>query len=553
MNFPEPTYVNEAYIMFHMAMSSLEPLPLETFMSAVDFVVDNKGIYSDDQDNINFSNAGISDSVINHLRRLNSRSGGLLEAQVVILDTSAASPQGNATGDHGGTPINVQTGYEKKNRHTPPREMMDDGVFDSVSDNDSDDVAVEQSPQSVQYVEFLHATAKDYIRNNHTTILVEQIYSPFVDVSGHDFLFWTCMSCESWVSSIKKDLLYYAKMAEVRHNPAAQRNDGVIPTSRAAHIRSMRDVLSHVVSNSGRCDFSWWLQLRAETFFNMLEQTRGDETKNYVPLILAVAGNLKYLVQELLSSEDIRTSEQNNSANHLMSLVYVAAVGPDLVPAEHHDRVGMIKLLVSWGYDVDGKSLVHFELSSYLFHIHGGSDIYVTPLWAVLFQANRREDPDETTLRVAECLLEQGASPNSILNRQTYGETMLGYCVRRLDVAFVRLLLRYGAETNPVIRSLKPAHYAAIQQDKAIIEAVHEFGGSLKPNRELFNPETDYGPTIAAVLGMGVWGSIGHPAVGIACAQASSWSRDRVKRLLLEPTIEQEEAAINRPSTVSNS
>ena len=111
---------------------------------------------------------------------------------------------------------------------------------------------------------------------------------------------------------------------------------------------------------------------------------------------------------------------------------------------------------------------------------------------------------------------------------------MLSYCVQHLSIEFVRLLLRYGAEINPDLDNLKPAQHAAIRQDRAIIEAVREFGGFLKPNWEHFNPETDDRLTKAAMVGMGVWGSIGHPAAGFACAQASRWPYNNVKKFLVK-------------------
>ena len=507
--------------MFHMAISSLEPLPLSTFVSALDFVIDNKGIYAGDHDAINFNNAGSSDSVISHLRCLSSRSGGLLETQVINIDTSAVSPKENATGEHDGIPLDTQTGYENKNCHTPPREVID-GVRDSVDYDVAIDKAVEKLPQSVQYVEFLHATAKDYIRNNQDTMLVGQIQSPFVGFRGNDFLFTSCASCESWVVPIKRDLLHYAKMAEMRLLQMAERNDMVLhgTAEHQFHVKPdkyMLATLSDVVSNRGTHDLAWWLQLREETFFKRIEQERGVDIEEYVMLILAIAGNLKILVQELLSSETLQSLVRYDLARELRSPTYVAAVGPSLVPAEHQDRVGMIKILVSSGCSVEKRTkLPARDLS------HEGSfkafDVYVTPLEAVLTQSTVREDPDETTLRVAECLLEQGASPNIQL-LINYGEkTLLSYSVQHLSVGVVRLLLRYGADTNPHTPGLKPAHHAAIRQDKAIMDAIREFGGSLIPNLAAgTHPDPDLGATETAIVGIGFCGII----IGFAHAQAS--------------------------------
>lgn len=500
--------------MFHIAISSMEPLPLDTFMLAVEFVMSNKEYLSSNIP-INVNNVGRPDSVFAHLRRLNSRSGGLLETQLITLDTLTASALGV--------------------RGRPPSFRLDEDG--------------REAPQDYSYVEFLHATAKDYIRNNQDTILVEQTASPFVDFRGNDFLFMSCASCEDWVNSIKKDLLYYAKMAEMRIIPAAQRNDVVVHGSAEHKIQLklngyMCYILSHIVSiGGGTYDFDWWLRSRKETLFRLLEQKRRNMAEDYVVLILAVVGNLKHLVPELVSSKFLENSNHFTTTNE-MSLVYVAAVGPNLGPPENHDRIGMIKLLVSSGYYVDERSSPEGTL-------------YLTPLADVVTKAIQREDLGEATLRVAECLLQQGADPNLTTRLEDRNELLLlSYSVQYLSVAFVRLLLRYGAETNPSVQHLKPAQHAAIRQDKAIIEAVREFGGSLKPQRAPFDdPDAVYRPTKEATLGMGgmgFCGSIGHPAVAFACAQASSWSSERKRFAERAARIGREEAALNRPSTATN-
>ena len=508
--------------MFHMALSSLEPLPLDTFMSALDFVMDNKAIFSSAEVPINTHDAEALDSVINHLRRLNSRSGGLLETQVITFDRSTLSPKRNQTGE--------QTGDGNKDLSHFHHEIVD-GVPNTESYNVDFNPAVSKSPQSVQYVEFLHATAKDYIRNNHDTILVERTEYPFAGLRGQAFLFLSCISCKSWVVPIKKHMLYYAKMAEEHFFAGKEESyvvDGRAGTQSMLKLGGyLRTILLIFVSNSGRYDFDWWLQLRSENFFRILERTRSDMTEEYIILILAVAGNLKHLVQRLASAEISESLERTYSAVNTMSLIYVAAVGHDLVPTEHQDRSGMIKILLSLGCDVDGKTLIPRR---YLPHQLTISEIgsYVTPLWAVLIQPVGREDSDDSRLRVAECLLQQGASPNAIIGLDFGIDTLLSYCARHLSVAFVRLLLRYGAETNPNVCGLKPAHYAAVRQDKAIMEAVREFGGSLKPHWAApSNPDHCYRGMRSAIIGMGFVGSLGHPAVSFACAQTSSWSQSQ--------------------------
>ena len=525
--------------MFHMALSSLEPLPLDTFMSALDFVMDNKAIFSSAEVPINTHDAEALDSVINHLRRLNSRSGGLLETQIITFDRSTLSPKRNQTGE--------QTGDGNKDLSHFHHEMID-GVLNTESYNVDFNPAVSKSPQSIQYVEFLHATAKDYIRNNHNTILVERTEYPFAGLRGHAFLFLSCISCKSWVVPIKKHVLYYAKMAEEHFFAGKEESyvvDGRAETQSTLKVvdgragtQSMlklggylRTILLIFVSNSGRYDFDWWLQLRSENFFRILERTRFDMTKEYIIHILAVAANLKHLIQRLASGEISESLERTYSVVKTMSLIYVAAVGHDLVPTEHQDRVGMIKILLSLGCDVDGKTLIP---RPYLPHQlpTGEFGSYVTPLWAVLIQPVGREDSDDSRLRVAECLLEQGASTISKLNVPPGEETMLNYCIQWSSVALVQLLLRYGAETNPYIFHLKPAQHAAIRQDKAIMEAVREFGGSLKPHWvPAPYPNPYYGGIRPAIIGMGFVGSLGHPAVSFACAQASSWSQEATERM----------------------
>ena len=464
--------------MLQISISSLEPLTLNNFMQAVNFVLQNRKaqdiskfmFFQDGQ----VGDSGIMDSEASQLRRLSSRTGGILETFATISEESSA--------DH-------------KEKALPDLPLVEQAPDSSTSSS-----SLTKEYDTIHTVQFLHTTAKEFIQAQQHKLLLGSADSVLTSLSGYDFLFLCCASSESWKRASFKHMFYYLKMAE-SHDVNDARNSARF------------SILEKIGAPSPGVNEIEWLLLQYNSSFCrvLILNMKDDEFSSiYILLILAVAANAKKLVKHVL---DIwtQTIQPPTRAMESFCLLQVAATGPDLVPIEHQDRTGMIEILVSSGYPIDQMAYPWIDHET-------RERKKQTPFQVVLASEIESAYSEDARLDIVKCLLDQGSYvDNSFRYPGGYYNTPLAHCVLNESAAFVRLLLEYNADASiRFVYGLCPMDYALIRQDKAISKALIDHGcDKLRPTAL---------PSFAAVKKLAVkqtmlMGSIGHPLVAVVSAQ----------------------------------
>ena len=318
-------------------------------------------------------------------------------------------------------------------------------------------------------VQFLHATAKEYIQDHRDQILGDKISKVFSGVNGYDFLLLCCVPWDHWVALIKKHMFYYAKMTEM----TLSGNDRQPLFARREMYREIfyRIAEKYPGPYSDKCDVRWLIQLHRHQhkgrFMSLFLKYRGAMIRGYVCVILAVLANARLLVGHMLLSYSYDRNFLYATIESLC-LLQVATAGPDLIPIELNDRPGMIRTLVSEGYPVDQKSRLCTRKNTNVSETDGSERILWTPLKVVLTGEIESEYDEDAKLAIIDCLLNQSASPNALelegnehLPRDLWAP--LAYCVQYESVGLVRLLLQYGADPNFEDHlGMQPMHYALI-------------------------------------------------------------------------------------------
>ncbi|KAL8826465.1 MAG: hypothetical protein Q9191_003783 [Dirinaria sp. TL-2023a] len=420
-------YIDEAYVMLHVAMSTVEPLPLETFLSAVDYVLRNKRFYTDSKWRIQDA-PDLEDSEKAYLRRLASRSGGFLETYVT---TSAE--------------------YIKL--------LANQSIVPETRDE-------RQSESTTRIVQFLHATAKEYTREYQDRLLEGNIEPHFIGFNGNDFLLFCSVSCRVWAAPIKKHMLHYAKFTElhtIKDDSAADRSLVLLQT-----IKNSR-------APRPSCDFGWWVDRSWEPLFGTAPFSDPSIPSAWKLLALAVAANAKSLVQHCLDLRAINFATYKESREKYR-LLLLAAAGPAFVPIEHQDRIGMIKILLSGEYPIDNYSIPCDTALYYEGHDWIEASQSATPLWYVLMRKLDSKYSEDIQLEIAGYLLTQGANHNNPRTIGGHPSSLLGYCIIYGSAASVHLLLKHGASVNNEYTALglTSYQYAILRQDKAIMQTLKE-------------------------------------------------------------------------------
>ncbi|KAL8785639.1 MAG: hypothetical protein Q9195_008559 [Heterodermia aff. obscurata] len=466
-----PTYMNEVYVMLQIAICSLEPLPLNTFMQAVNFAMHQypeNGLDESPPEDLTSTAAFRADSEASQLRRLSSRTGGILETFVTTTEGSSADHEEPAS----------------------PRLPSGEQSLDSSTSSSSFAVA----NAAIHTVQFLHTTAKEFIEAQRHKLLLGSVDHVITALDGHDILFLCCASPGSWVLPIFKHIFYYLKMAELHD---ATNFDDVRNSARYSTLETS------VKRPRGVSDVKGILSPSHVGFLR--DREPGVLSSTYILLILAVAANAKNLVKYIL---DTRFPVQGRE---IICLLQVAAAGPDLVPIEHQDRTGMIEILVSSGYPIDQRASLCTGLQS-------ESPQRWTSLQVVVTRQIGSAYSEDTRLDIVKCLLDQGANVNgSLPPPPLYRMSPLSYCIQNESAALVRLLLEYKA--NTVFRDdygMQPIDYVLIRQDKAILKALADHGcNRVIPDR----PPSDDKAIESGVRQSMLWGIIGHPMVAVISAR----------------------------------
>ena len=422
-------YCAETYIMLQTALCSLSPLQLPFFMKSASH---------------NLGQPIIEDATFDsQLRRLESRSGGLLEA--VYPDTELVSDE------------------------PKPLEELDDRNELALEDAQ----LVSRTASVVECrVQFIHQTVKEYVRDYQHDLGWKET-TPTMQLESGYFYLLNSTGCprphfpensHHWSHSQRYLLFDYAKLLEES-----------LDTSNERQMRIAMNKLHEILPNISRFELLDW-NPKARSFFEPLIKegqikinTRDEEASGHTVLIIAIAANLKLFASYQLKhyvSHPLYSRDKSPK-----SFLHIAAAGPDLT-RHHLDHLGLIKALIAIGCPVDSFS----ELA------RSPQGSKTTPLEFLLTQKNFNDRSDKTRLEIARTLLEEGADPNRVIYTLDSGiitaiGTLLESCVRSESAGMIRLLLQFGADPQAHGRvSDWTLRIARIRQDKEIIQALKDHG-----------------------------------------------------------------------------
>ena len=496
--------------MLHIAMCSFEPLSLKTFMLAVTVVMNNRGLLHDTGIDISPAQGEDKSSTV-YLRYLASRSGGLLETDSSVDSLVIADKRAK----------NVGRSFS--------RSMLG-------------------SQATGQCVQFLHATAKEFVQKHQHRLFVETIEKPLVDFTGPDFLFLCCAITESWIAPIKKDMLSYLDTAEFQDTNETNTGDQLRLRSavRSAVLKRLVYDEANIDSEEQKKTLRWWLNSRdlihIRDFLDADNQS--PVRRSYLQLVLAATAGAKNLMKYELHSWSGLGDEgyftHHETVMKDLCLLQLAATGPDVTLSKTYDRIGIIKILISHGYPVDHRTRPpnHYRKTI-------DTKVKLTTLGLTLVRKPESVDPGET-LPIVKYLLLNGANPRTIVVLKS-GQSMylLEYCTMSGSAATVRLLLQHGANPHEFRHeflrqesALRPIHHALIRQDEAIIEALVENSG--ESVKELLKPSIKPDPEHAdgrrmAIAASVILGTTGHPVIAFTYAQAIEIDRRRSSSYRVKP------------------
>ena len=246
----EPGYASEAYIMLQMAVCSLIPLPLNTFMACLDINYHTRyGVASESKGNFGRDLFGFDGILTNSLKvaeqtskepttamksRLISRSGGLLE--IVSM---------------------------------PSAELI------------AEDGSLSHDPGLV--VQFIHQTVKEYVNSSHEELGLVGAPSELLKNKGDLFLLSSCVAENyDWARWVKKDMFLYA--------------------NRCARARMPGQVIFEFLREALLCgrwiSMNWFLEEQAGSFISALRRHEEDLELDFLYVIVAM-GRPEYLPSTL--------------------------------------------------------------------------------------------------------------------------------------------------------------------------------------------------------------------------------------------------------------
>ena len=414
------------------------------------------------------------------------------------------------------------------------------GLLESDSSVDSSVNAAQATGQRVQ---FLHATAKEFVQKHQHRLFVETIEEPLVDFTGPDFLFLCCAITESWIAPIKKDMLSYLETAEFQDTNKTNTGDQLRLRSavRSAVLERLVYDEANTDSEDQKKTLRWWLNRRdlihIRDFLDADNQS--SVRRSYLQLVLAVTAGaknlMKYKLHEWRGLWDKGLFTHHETVTKNLCLLQLAATGPDVTLSKTYDRIGIIKILISHGYPVDRETRPPDQYRETI-----DTKIKMTTLGLTLVRKPGSVDPGET-LPIVKYLLLNGANPRTTVVLKS-GQRMylLEYCTMSGSAATVRLLLQHGANHHEFLgeeSALRPIHHALIRQDKAIIEALVENSG--ESIKELLKPSIKPDPEHAdglrmAIAASGILGTTGHPVIAFTYAQAIEIERSRFSLYMIK-------------------
>jgi hypothetical protein len=285
----EPKYCRECHIMLQIALCSISPLPLETFLGCTSY---------------NFVNEQMSASLLRpyplidnmgnsfldaRLRRLASRTGGLLEA---LSNTPLSDAQENRTDWQ-------SRGY---------------------------------------YVQFIHQTVKEYVLKYRHDLGLVNLPSQMQRRSGYYYLISPNARPDAgildWIKPLRPHLFLYAKRLE------ASIASDLVPS----YVSLLDDISLEIKE----FDLGIWFSGDGGPFLEYLCSLYYGDTPSgiYAFFALAIAANLVLYINECGAPPTLRAPEP-------IPFLHIAAAGPDLCPDENPDHCAMLEALVKREYNVN--------------------------------------------------------------------------------------------------------------------------------------------------------------------------------------------------------
>ncbi|TVY44095.1 Vegetative incompatibility protein [Lachnellula occidentalis] len=172
----EPEYIDEAYIMLQIALCSLSPLPLPTFIRCTS-IIKSESYYDSSEAEM--------------LRQLISRSGGLLE--IIEIDSED---------------LTTKTPYENET-FTSSQDSF--GSRGPAALYKLPNITTEQLGHTVVAVQFIHQTVKDFVAKNEHNLGLRPSGSDFVRESGNFYLLHCAIrygKC-GWASELRACLVHF--------------------------------------------------------------------------------------------------------------------------------------------------------------------------------------------------------------------------------------------------------------------------------------------------------------------------------------------------------
>jgi hypothetical protein len=355
----EPDYVEEAYIMLQVALCSLAPLPIDSFMKCVSFTRWKK-IHETSKEEI--------------IRQLTSRSGGLLEIIETVVERSPKTPPEHLNTIDDAHSI-VDLSSIDSNGHDVPY----------GSDRDDDSLSIVRKE-----VQFIHQTVKDFIAENRTNLGLHLRNSTFKGESGYLYLLEcaTNFGGRSWAHDLSRSMWEYAFLAEA---------DGVSDMSR------FRDIFTPMLN----------VEYQAQAESPSLKSWIIREIPHYAQsfgrlspydqfMALAAAADLKMLIAHELDTDPLIARSA--------TILTMAATGQRL-SSTSASRESMVKLLLKFRLDINfrGLALDTEDLNLSISSLKS----YCTPLTWVLRQESQKYISMEEAISLARLLLKNGANPNA--------------------------------------------------------------------------------------------------------------------------------------------
>ena len=431
----EVAYGDESYMMLQMAYCSISPLSLQAFMECTSYNLE----YS-----IGLPFGPVSEGVTEgtsldtQLRRLASRTGGLLEA--------ISNPAGP----------------------TSEERCLD-------------------WQQRGYHVQFIHQTVREYVGKYRHNLGLAQVSNHVQRRNGYYFLLSPTAGADGdkqWLQPLKSHLFIHAKRLEASIDPSDHSNYCAV--LRHAAYRLQEPIINSCFATAPLP----WLEYIKK--FHLHLRYRHDRLFSAVAVfnVLAIAANLVLYInseQTLLFPNYLKNFPIAKEKVILRALLHVAVAGPDLLEPENVDHCAMVESLVKLGWPVD---MLVSPLSADLeIEDQQDSSVYryynaMSPLAYLLICKDGSRRSEDRRLQIAKTLLKLGANVDERICLRVYVESvrisLLEYCVRYGTAPFVRLLLQHGASqlsaTEYTFRDL-----AFLRGDRDIIQALNDHGVPFGP------------------------------------------------------------------------